>query len=165
MASCTIKRLVVVQRCPDVPIAPKTIAGTASCKSADSSTIIALFPLNSNNDLPKRRATVSPTCLPTDVEPVNEISGTRVSLTKCMASSLLSVTNTENIPVRSCFAMTLLQICCTASAHSGVLGEGFHTTTLPVIAAINAFHAQTATGKLNALITPTIPKGCHCSYI
>ena len=30
---------------------------------------------------------------------------------------------------------------------------------------MNAFQAQTATGKLNAVITPTTPKGCHCSYI
>ena len=42
-------------------------------------------------------------------------------------------------------------------AHNGVLEEGFQITTFPQIAAINAFHAQTATGKLNAVITPTIP--------
>ena len=28
-----------------------------------------------------------------------------------------------------------------------------------------AFHAHTATGKLNALITSTGPSGCHCSII
>ena len=35
----------------------------------------------------------------------------------------------------------------------------------PQIAARNAFQLHTATGKLNAVITPTIPNGCHCSYI
>ena len=54
---------------------------------------------------------------------------------------------------------------CTATAHSAVLSEGFHTVTLPQIAARNAFHAHTATGKLKALITPTTPSGCHCSNI
>jgi len=38
-------------------------------------------------------------------------------------------------------------------------------TGSPAIAARNAFQDQTATGKLNAVITPTGPRGCHCSYI
>ena len=28
-----------------------------------------------------------------------------------------------------------------------------------------AFHAQTATGKLKAVMTPTSPSGCHCSIM
>src|SRR5206468_3467762 len=28
-----------------------------------------------------------------------------------------------------------------------------------------AFHAQTATGTLNAVMTPAAPSGCHCSII
>ena len=47
--------------------------------------------------------------------------------------------------------------------HSAPLGEGFHTVTLPQIAAMNAFQAHTATGKLNAVMTPTTPSGCHVS--
>ena len=50
-------------------------------------------------------------------------------------------------------------------AVRGVLLEGFQITVSPAIAAMNAFHAHTATGKLKAEITPTAPKGCHCSYI
>jgi hypothetical protein len=46
--------------------------------------------------------------------------------------------------------ITLLQMCWTAMAVSGVFGEGFHTEALPQMAARNAFHAHTATGKLNA---------------
>ena len=47
----------------------------------------------------------------------------------------------------------------------GVLEEGFQIVVFPQIAAMKAFHAQTATGKLNAEITPIGPRGCHCSYI
>ena len=61
--------------------------------------------------------------------------------------------------------MTRLAICCTAIAHSGVGPAGFHTTGSPHTAAIALFQDQTATGKLNAVITPTTPSGCHCSII
>ena len=61
--------------------------------------------------------------------------------------------------------MTRLQMCCTAIAVSGVCGDGFQITVSPQTAASAAFHAQTATGKLNAVMTPTGPSGCHCSNI
>ena len=44
-------------------------------------------------------------------------------------------------------------------------GDGFQMLTLPQMAAMHAFHDQTATGKLNAVIVPTSPTGCHCSYM
>ena len=50
-----------------------------------------------------------------------------------------------------------------ASAVSGVSSEGFHTTVSPHTSATAVFHAQTATGKLNAVITPTTPSGCQVS--
>ena len=53
----------------------------------------------------------------------------------------------------------------TASAQSGVFSLGFQITGLPQTSASAAFHAHTATGKLNALITSTGPSGCHCSII
>src|SRR5687767_2357216 len=52
-----------------------------------------------------------------------------------------------------------------ATPHNGVFSEGFHTVTSPHTSAIIAFHDHTATGKLNADIIPTIPNGCHCSYM
>ena len=52
---------------------------------------------------------------------------------------------------------------CTASAVSGVLGEGFHTQALPQMAPRKAFQDHTATGKLKAEMMPTTPSGCHCS--
>ena len=42
----------------------------------------------------------------------------------------------------------------TASAVSGVFSEGFHTTGSPQTSASAAFHDHTATGKLNAEMTP-----------
>ena len=46
----------------------------------------------------------------------------------------------------------------TASAVSGVFSDGFQTTGSPQTSASAAFQAQTATGKLNAVITPTRPE-------
>src|SRR5688500_15844158 len=70
------------------------------------------------------------------------------------------------IPSGKLFAAnTSWKIFMQATPHKGVFSEGFHTTTSPHTNAIIAFHDQTATGKLNAEITPTIPSGCHCSYI
>jgi hypothetical protein len=53
----------------------------------------------------------------------------------------------------------------TASAVSGVWWEGFQIIESPQTAATMAFQAQTATGKLKAVMMPTGPSGCHCSYI
>ena len=56
---CTSTRRVVVQRWPAVPTAPNTMAGTASFRSAVSSTMMALLPPSSSRLLPSRRATRS----------------------------------------------------------------------------------------------------------
>ncbi len=50
-----------------------------------------------------------------------------------------------------------------ASAVSGVFSDGFQITGLPQTSANAVFQAQTATGKLKALITPTTPSGCQLS--
>ena len=50
-----------------------------------------------------------------------------------------------------------------ATAVKGVSSEGFHTTVSPQTSAMAVFHAHTATGKLNAVMTPTTPSGCHVS--
>ncbi|SHT56033.1 Uncharacterised protein [Mycobacteroides abscessus subsp. abscessus] len=50
-----------------------------------------------------------------------------------------------------------------ATAVNGVSSEGFHTTVSPQTRAIAVFHDQTATGKLNAEMTPTTPSGCQDS--
>ena len=61
--------------------------------------------------------------------------------------------------------MTRLAMCCTAIAVRGDGSAGFQITVSPHTAASAAFHDHTATGKLNAEITPIGPSGCHCSII
>ena len=46
-----------------------------------------------------------------------------------------------------------------AIAQSGVFSDGFQIVTFPQIHAKAVFHDQTATGKLKAVIIPTIPSG------
>ena len=41
-------------------------------------------------------------------------------------------------------------------------GDGFQITESPQTSASAVFQLQTATGKLNAVMTPTGPSGCHC---
>jgi hypothetical protein len=60
----------------------------------------------------------------------------------------LKIPASRVVPSRDCKRF------CTAIAVSGVSGDGFHTTQSPHTAAISAFHDQTATGKLNAEMTP-----------
>ena len=72
----------------------------------------------------------------------------------------------EEIPSGRLFAAaTLFQMCWQATAHNGAFSLPFQTTVLPQTTANAKFQAQTATGKLNAEITPTTPSGCHCSII
>jgi hypothetical protein len=53
-----------------------------------------------------------------------------------------------------------------ASAVSGVFSDGFQITLeSPQTSASAAFHAHTATGKLNAEMIATGPAGCHCSIM
>jgi hypothetical protein len=56
-------------------------------------------------------------------------------------------------------------ILCVASAVSGVFSLGFQITGSPATSASAAFHDQTATGKLNAVITAQGPIGCQVSII
>ncbi len=48
---------------------------------------------------------------------------------------------------------------------NGARGDGFQIMLFPQTAATIAFQAQTATGKLNAVMMPTGPSGSHCSNI
>jgi hypothetical protein len=52
-----------------------------------------------------------------------------------------------------------------ASAESGVFSDGFQITGSPQTMAMAKFQDHTATGKLNAVITPTTPRGCHVSIM
>jgi hypothetical protein len=47
----------------------------------------------------------------------------------------------------------------------GVEGALFQMHVFPQISAKAKFHPKTALGKLNAVMTPTIPKGFHISIM
>ena len=160
-----ITRLVLVHLWPAVPTAPKTIAGTTKSISADSSTMIQLFPPSSNILFPNRSPTTLLTCLPILVDPVKEIRGTFLSF--IIVSPMVDPLPITKLKIlgTSLSASTSLQIFCTAIAQRVVDEDGFQIVVFPHIAAMKAFQLQTATGKLNALITPVMPRGCHCSYI
>ena len=63
------------------------------------------------------------------------------------------------------FSKTSIIIFIVAIVINAELGPGFQTHMLPQIKARAIFHPNTALGKLNAVITPTIPSGFHYSII
>ena len=132
---------------------------------ASSMTMIALFPPSSSIEWPKRPATEVATLRPCNVDPVNETRGTRLSSTRRWPTSAPLPMTRFKIPSTPNAAITRLQMCWTAMPHSGACEEGFQITVSPHTAAIAAFQDHTATGKLKAEITPTDPRGCHCSYM
>src|SRR5690606_19630917 len=147
-----------VQRCPAVPTAPKTAPTNTIFKSECSDTIMALFPPNSKIVLPKRSATVFDTWRPIRVDPVKETNGTRLSLF-IKSPEAFPVTKQLTPSGTLFFSNTLEMIFWHAIAHNGVFELGFQTQTSPQTQAKAAFQAQTATGKLNAEMIPTIPSG------
>ena len=159
-----ITRRVDVQRCPAVPTAPKKIDCVAIARSALGATISALLPPSSMIVLPRRPWTVLATFRPMLTEPVAETKEIRASSANFWPTVLRSPTSRVKIagsaPVSR---QTRSQIFVTATAVSGVFSDGFQTVASPQTAASAAFHDQTATGKLNAVITATTPSGCHCS--
>ncbi len=124
-----------------------------------------MFPPNSKIDLPKRCATVAPTILPIRVDPVAEIKGTRLSFV-IHSPTLKSPFTKAQIPSGKSLSFNTSAIMFwQATPHIGAFSEGFQMHTFPQIHAKAVFQAQTATGKLNAEIIPTIPKGWYWSYI
>src|SRR5687767_2937410 len=127
--------------------------------------MMALLPPSSRIERPNRPATASETLRPTLVDPVADINGSRRSCNIRSPTTDPLPTTRLKTPSNPEPAITLWPIRVTATAVSGVCDEGFQITLSPHTAAIAAFHDQTATGKLKAVITPTGPRGCHCSYI
>ena len=159
-----ITRRVDVQRCPAVPTAPKKIDCVAISISALGATTSALLPPSSMMVLPSRPWTVFATFKPMPTEPVADTNGMRRSLANFWPTVFRSPINKVKIagsaPVSR---QTRSAIFVTAIALRGVFSDGFQTVASPQTAASAAFHDQTATGKLNALMTATTPSGCHCS--
>ena len=155
----------VVQRCPAVPAAENTMPRTARDRSADGATIAALLPPSSSSARPNRAATRGAISRPIRVDPVALTRATRGSSTRASpaaAAPMISELTAPGAPTR--FAASTARAW-QASAVSRVFSDGFQTTASPHTNASVAFHDHTATGKLNALMTPTTPSGCHCSII
>ncbi len=169
--SCTIRRRSVVQRCPAVPTAAKVIARVASSRSALGATIIALLPPSSRMARPKRSPTRAATARPIRVLPVALTTGTFLDCTSASPASRPPTSSawSPSGAVPGCAlpnsATACLNKASQASAVSGVFSDGFQTTLSPQTKASALFHAQTATGKLKAEITPTTPTGCQVSII
>ena len=109
---------------------------------------------------PSRLPQIDEIFLPTTVDPVTENSGILGSAAKLSPITEERAMTRLNTPSGTLFFLSIsLIIIWVAMAVKGVLELGFHTTISPATAAIIAFHAHTATGKLNALTTATIPSG------
>ena len=101
------------------------------------------------------------------VEPVADTMGTSREVASASPSSAPPITHCTSaggasLPKR---ARARSKIFMAASAVSGVFSEGFQITGSPQTSARVAFHAQTATGKLNAEITAQGPIGCQVSIM
>src|SRR2546423_11314281 len=126
---------------------------------------MALLPPNSSNAFPNLAATADPTALPILVEPVAEIRGILLSFAIHSPISRPPMMRLQTPSGISFSAKTLAIMCWQATAQRGVFSDGFQIQTSPQTHASILFQLHTATGKLNAEIIPTTPKGCHCSYM
>lgn len=145
--------------CPHVPTAANVQALNAIYKSASSIIIVALFPPNYNKTFPNLSFTFCWIIFPTFVEPVKEIRGILLSSTILAPISTSPWTTVNTLGLILFFYKTLAITFAVAIVVKEDCGEPFQVTTFPQIKAIAAFHPNTAFGKLNAVITPTIPNG------
>src|SRR5256886_16828735 len=133
-------------------------------RSALGVTINALLPPSSRMVRPSRPLTALATLNPMLVEPVADTKGIPGSSANFCPTVLRSPTSSVKIagsaPVSR---QTRSAIFVTAIAVSGVFSDGFQTVASPHTAASVAFQDQTATGKLNAVITAITPTGGHGS--
>ncbi len=145
-----------MQRWPAVPTAPNSTARSARSRSASSVTRMPLLPPSSSMVRPRRSATTVPIERPIVVEPVAEISGKRRSAEHRRAHRV-AVADGEREDRRRVVGLEHLlgDAWSPRRAQSGACSEGFQSVGSPHTAAIIAFHAQTATGKLKAVMTPT----------
>ena len=136
---------------------------TASSRSADGATTAALLPPSSRISRPKRPATTGATARPMRVEPVADTMATaswRASASPTSAPPWSTWLRPAGAPTSAAARWNRAS---QASAVSGVLSDGFHSTGLPHTRASAAFHDHTATGKLKAVMTAHGPIGCQVS--
>ena len=157
--SCTISRRSDVQRWPAVPTAANTIARTARSRSAlgrrRSSRCCRRARAASG---PSRAATCGATARPIAVEPVArderharvvDAAARRVAAADHDLDQRRRATSPNRVAARAATAPGRRARSAASSR------DGFQITGSPQTSASAAFHAQTATGKLNAVMTPT----------
>ena len=123
----------------------------------------ALLPPSSRISRPKRPATTGATARPMRVDPVADTmatAGWAASAAPTSAPPSSTWLSPSGAPTSAAARRSRAS---QASAVSGVLSEGFHSTGSPATSASAAFHDHTATGKLNAVMTAHGPIGCHVS--
>lgn len=104
------------------------------------------------------------TILPIFVEPVNDTNGILLSYDIFLPISEPPCRTVSTLGFILFFYSTSAIILPVATVTNEVEGAPFQVSTFPQTNAIAAFHPNTAHGKLNAVITPTIPNGFH-TYI
>merc|ERR1712194_915722 len=84
-----------------------------------------------------------------------------ISASSIIIEQLLPPNSSKHLPN---LPATVLATCFeTARVVSPADSPPFHIVQLPQIIARQRFQPNTANGKLNAVITPTLPNGFHCS--
>ena len=162
-----MRRRRLVQRWPAVPIAAKAMARKARSRSAEGVTIAALLPPSSRIERGRsaaRGAAPPPGPSRSSRSPRRAPRARRRSAPRPPRARRRAPRTSRPAPRRSA-SPRARRAPCTASAVSGVFSEGFHTTGLPQTKASAAFHDQTATGKLKAVMTPHTPIGCQVSIM
>src|SRR5699024_6487572 len=97
------------------------------------------------------------------VDPVADTNATRLSSTNASPTSRPPRTTRCTFEGAPTSATARINNAWQPNAVNGVSSDGFHTTVFPHTNATQVFHDHTATGKLNAVMTPTTPSGCQVS--
>eukprot|EP01085_Mycamoeba_gemmipara_P000580 Mycagemm_TRINITY_DN10314_c3_g8::TRINITY_DN10314_c3_g8_i1::g.580::m.580 type:complete len:130 gc:universal TRINITY_DN10314_c3_g8_i1:578-967(+) len=128
--------------------------------------MMALFPPSSRMVRPKRLCTAVEMRVPTEVEPVKETSERRLSPRNSSPMARPAPTIVEaTAPLILCSASASATTRVVASVTSEVEVAPSQMLTLPQMRERVMFQPYTAHGKLKAVIMPTIPSGCQCSWI
>jgi hypothetical protein len=135
---------------------PHAAAVTARSMSTSSSTISAEFPPSSRCTRLSRRPAISPMCLPTEVDPVNET--TRVSGWVTTASPVSGPPGSTCSSPSGRPASSNARAIATPPA-TAVRVSGLRITALPSARAGATERIASTCGKLNGAMTPVTPTG------
>ena len=148
-----------MQRCPVLPNAPCTIPAAARSRSASGITTTAFFPPISHVTLASRPAARAYTPPPISHDP-GERDGADLRIGDERVPDLARRTPTTSVRTPSGRPASA-RIATYCSATSGVSDAGFSSTAFPATSAGATFHAGSAQGKFQGVMTATTPSGCR----